>query len=128
MAKPRDLGAFALKAKATAGLIYSWQVPKDKLAAIVQATEELRQSEILKNSLNLGDRVKDFTLPNVSGNAVELKQLLVTGPVVISFFRGTWCRFCNLELKALQDVLPEIQALGASLVAILPQIPDYYSM
>ncbi|AUB44906.1 Peroxiredoxin (plasmid) [Nostoc flagelliforme CCNUN1] len=103
-------------------------LPKDKLAVIVQTTEELRQSEILKDSLNIGDRVKDFTLPNVSGDAVELKQLLAAGPVVISFFRGTWCRFCNLELKALQDVLPEIQALGASLVAISPQIPDYYSM
>lgn len=103
-------------------------LPKDKLAVIVQTTEELRQSEILKDSLNIGDRVKDFTLPNVSGDAVELKQLLAAGPVVISFFRGTWCRFCNLELKALQDVLPEIQALGASLVAISPQTPDYYSM
>lgn len=103
-------------------------IPKDKLAVIVQTTEELKQSEFLKDSLNIGDRVKDFALPNLSGNAVEFNQLLATGPVVISFFRGTWCRFCNLELKALQDVLPEIQALGASLVAISPQTPDYYSM
>ncbi|MBW4564456.1 MAG: AhpC/TSA family protein [Mojavia pulchra JT2-VF2] len=100
-------------------------IPAEKLAIIEQATEQLRQSGILDHSLKIGNYVPDFALPNATGKMIQLKQLLATGPVVISFFRGTWCRFCNLELKALQEVWPEIQASGASLVAISPQTPDY---
>lgn len=96
----------------------------DKLTTINQATEELRQSGIVNRSLKVGDRVENFALPNAVGNTIELKQLLATGAVVISFYRGTWCRFCNQELRALQEVLPEIQAQSASLVAISPQTPD----
>ncbi|KAB8334858.1 AhpC/TSA family protein [Scytonema tolypothrichoides VB-61278] len=96
----------------------------DKLTAINQATEELRQSGIVNRSLKVGDRVENFALPNAVGNTIELKQLLAIGAVVTSFYRGTWCRFCNQELRALQEVLPEIQAQSASLIAISPQTPD----
>jgi peroxiredoxin len=66
----------------------------------------------------------DFALPDTHGHVLALKTLLDRGPVVISFYRGGWCPFCNLELRGLQRVLPEIVQLGASLVAISPQLPD----
>jgi len=55
---------------------------------------------------------------------VRLSELLQHGPVVVAFYRGGWCPYCNLELRALQKSLTEIQKLGAQLVAISPQTPD----
>ncbi|MDZ8056451.1 MAG: peroxiredoxin-like family protein [Aulosira sp. ZfuVER01] len=82
---------------------------------------ELVSSGIVNQSLKLGDLIPNFTLPNAYGETIEIEKLLVNGPVVISFFRGSWCAFCNSELAALQQALPAIRTLGASLIAISPQ-------
>ena len=58
------------------------------------------------------------------GAAVSLHDLLQSGPAVVTFYRGGWCPYCNLELRAFQQVLPEIEAAGATLVAITPELPD----
>lgn len=100
------------------------KVPPEALALIKRGTEELIESGIVDRSLKVGDVVSDFALPNAVGNTIQLEQLLAMGPVVISFYRGQWCPFCNLELQALQQALPDIKASGASLVAISPQTPD----
>ncbi len=76
------------------------------------------------NALAAGDRAPDFELQNASGDEVRLSELLTRGPVVLIFYRGAWCPFCNTQLRALQEALPEIEALGASLVAVSPQLPD----
>ena len=76
------------------------------------------------NALNLDQNAPRFELPNQHGEQVLLDELLAKGPVVITFYRGSWCPYCNLQLKALQSRLPEIHALGAQLVAISPQAPD----
>ena len=76
------------------------------------------------NALRVGDVAPEFTLPDAFGHVVSLKGLLAEGPLVISFYRGEWCPYCNLELRELQAALPKIQALGAKLVAISPEKPD----
>ena len=63
-------------------------------------------------------------MPNANGKTVRLDDLLQHGPVVVAFYRGGWCPYCNLELRALQKTLPEIEKHGAQLVAISPQTPD----
>jgi len=63
-------------------------------------------------------------LPNVKGESVKLHSLLEKGPVVLNFYRGRWCPYCNLELNAYKNRLQDIEGLGASLVAISPQTPD----
>ncbi|MDP5106812.1 MAG: AhpC/TSA family protein, partial [Polaribacter sp.] len=63
-------------------------------------------------------------LPNPDGKLISLDSLLKNGPLVVSFYRGDWCPYCNLQLRALQARLPEIHDLGATLVAISPQVPD----
>ena len=63
-------------------------------------------------------------MPDARGGYVRLNGLLAAGPVVLSFYRGGWCPYCNLELRALQQALPEITRLGATLVAVSPQTPD----
>ena len=74
--------------------------------------------------LKVGDRAPAIVLGNAKGETVDVGILLKSGPVVVTFYRGGWCPFCNLELKAYQDVLPRIRAAGASLVAISPEKPD----
>lgn len=98
--------------------------PENIVRVMSRTTEELVQSEIAENSLQQGDHAPDFILPNALGKDVQLKDLLTQGPVVVSFYRGKWCPYCNLELQALQRVLPRIKELGASLLAISPQTPD----
>ena len=75
--------------------------------------------------LAVGDVAPDFTLDDAVGKPVALSDLLAQGPVVVTFYRGEWCPYCNLQLRALQEVLPAIQAAGATLVAISPQAPDH---
>lgn len=74
--------------------------------------------------LAIGDTAPEFTLSDAVGNSVTLAELLTKGPVVVAFYRGEWCPYCNLQLRALQQVLPEITDCGATLVAISPQAPD----
>src|SRR5260370_656086 len=99
-------------------------IPPDKLELMDRATEQLIASSLKASALKEGDRVDGFTLIDTHGAPVHLKSLLKTGPAVISFYRGGWCPYCNIELRGLQRALPEIRALGASLVAISPQLPD----
>jgi len=100
------------------------KIPSEKLALMEQATADLARSGILDRSLKAGDRVEDFSLPNALGKTIAIGPILAGGPVVIAFYRGGWCPYCNLELRALQQALPEMKALGAELVTISPQTPD----
>src|SRR5258708_13320266 len=99
-------------------------IPPGKLEVMDRATRKLIASGIKALELKKGNYVDDFTLVDAHGKPVRLQKLLETGPVVISFYRGRWCPYCNIELRGLQRALPEIKALGASLVAISPQLPD----
>lgn len=100
------------------------KVPEEILQTMMQATALLKQQGIEGKALLAGDRAIDFTLPNVSGKNINLKETLVKGPVVLNIYRGGWCPYCNLELRALKEALPDIQAQGAQLIAIAPQLPD----
>ncbi|MDF1529708.1 MAG: peroxiredoxin-like family protein [Sedimenticola sp.] len=88
-----------------------------------QATADLKASGIENRALGSGEPIPDFTLPNAEGKEVRLSTLLSQGPVVLSIYRGGWCPYCNLEIRALKAVLPEIQSLGANLIAIAPELP-----
>jgi len=76
------------------------------------------------DALKISQKAPDFQLPNQQGKLTSLINLLEKGPVVVTFYRGSWCPYCNLQLRALQARLDEIKALGAELVAISPQVPD----
>jgi peroxiredoxin len=100
------------------------KVPPEIREAMARADMALVASGIMQRALKAGDSAPQFCLPDSRGGHVYLKNLLTQGPVVVSFYRGGWCPYCNLELRALQQVLPEIERLGAQLVAISPQTPD----
>ena len=98
--------------------------PEEVKELMAQATTDLINSKIAEASISTGQKLPNFTLPNAVGEEIALESLLAEGAVVVSFYRGGWCPYCNMELRALQAALPEIQARGATLVAISPETPD----
>ncbi|KAA1155559.1 AhpC/TSA family protein [Pseudoalteromonas sp. FUC4] len=100
------------------------KLPADVLALMNTTNEELIAQHIKDNALQIGQKVENFNLANHNGENIELADLLKKGPVIISFYRGGWCPYCNLELKALNDYLPQFKTQSAQLVAISPQLPD----
>jgi peroxiredoxin len=88
------------------------------------AIDEVRRSGLVDRSLGIGQDVPPIVLPDATGGVVDVADLLARGPVVISFYRGGWCPYCNIELRGLQQRLPDIRRFGATLVAISPEPPD----
>ncbi|HEU5435535.1 MAG TPA: peroxiredoxin-like family protein [Telluria sp.] len=95
--------------------------PQEIHPVMERATAELIASGQAGRALKAGDRAPTFILNDPDGKPVSSAALLATGPLILSFYRGVWCPYCNLELQALQQALPGFQALGASLLAISPQ-------
>ncbi|MER6999187.1 peroxiredoxin-like family protein [Streptomyces sp. NPDC000410] len=100
------------------------QIPAEIRAVMRRAAEELAESGQADRALTVGDQAPPFTLPSATGRTVGLGELLAEGPVVLTFYRGAWCPYCNIALRSLQQHHDEIAARGARLVAVSPQIPD----
>ncbi|MFC5045871.1 peroxiredoxin-like family protein [Aquimarina hainanensis] len=101
------------------------KIPQASQKVMGAAIEQLRTEKILAQALKKGNKIPEITLPNANGKQVSVQDILKEKKVVLSFYRGGWCPYCNLELKALQNVLPEIEKNGATLVAISPETPDH---
>lgn len=97
----------------------------DRLTVIDKKIERIARSEIIENCLQVGDRLPDFSLLDTNGETIDLQTLLAKELLVISFYRGNWCPYCNLELKALEQIYQIIKTLNTSLVAISPQSRKY---
>lgn len=100
------------------------KAPQHKIDVYNAGIEAVAQSGVLEGAINVGDTAPDFNLKNAVGNQVQLSDLLSKGPVVLTWYRGGWCPYCNLTLHALQEKLPDFKAAGASLVALTPELPD----
>jgi peroxiredoxin len=97
----------------------------DEMKAIYKTAQEHIVGEgILEKALGVGDMVPMFELPDADGQMVSLADVLANGPAVISFYRGAWCPFCNLELRAMQRELASAEASNVTMVAISPNTPD----
>lgn len=97
------------------------QIPEQIRALFRETTQRWLDAGIAQRSLRTGDKAPDFSLPNAVGAPIDSRDLLKNGPLVVSFYRGSWCPYCDLELRALQVALSSIQSLGAQLVGISPQ-------
>ncbi|MEM6265569.1 MAG: peroxiredoxin-like family protein [Bacteroidota bacterium] len=89
-----------------------------------EGIEAVVESGIYDLAKKEGDQAPNFSLNNATGKQVKLSKLLQQGPVVLTWYRGGWCPYCNLTLRFLQQSLPEFQAEGATLVALTPELPD----
>jgi len=99
-------------------------IPQAALDVMLTATRKLLASGVADGSKRVGDPAPDFSLENSRGEPVKLQALLQQGPVVLNFYRGAWCPYCNLELKAVDQAVPEIRSLGAELVSISPNLRE----
>ncbi len=100
------------------------RAPVPRVAMMEAATAQLKSSGIESLALKVGDRAPSLSMRDAMGERVNVDRLLEQGPVVAIFYRGGWCPYCNLALRAWQARLAELNSLGATLVAISPQTPD----
>ncbi len=98
--------------------------PKPVQDALFGATNDFIASYDPKSAIQVGDKLPEFKLSNAVGTEVSSTELLAKGPLLITFYRGEWCPFCNLALAAMQKHLDEFQARGVTLVAISPELPN----
>lgn len=103
-------------------------VPAERLAAPQRELERLRAEGVAARALKPGDRAPQFELPDHNGDLVRSADLLARGPLVISFFRGRWDPYCMTELAEWKSAWPQLQAAGASLVAIGPHTAKHTSL
>jgi peroxiredoxin len=103
-------------------------VPAERLATVDRAAEELVRSRLAERALKAGDPAPSFELPDGDGMLWRSEELLRRGSLIIVFYRGRWCAYCNTQLAALQEVHQQIATAGASLIAISPQTQKHSYM
>ncbi|MEP6787898.1 MAG: redoxin domain-containing protein, partial [Acidobacteriota bacterium] len=89
-----------------------------------EAVKIVSAEDAIRNALNIGAIMPTFVLNDSTGKAVRSKDLLKQGNLVLVFYRGSWCPFCNLYLHKLQTRLKDITDAGGKLVAISVENPD----
>mgnify|MGYP005850880967 CR=1 FL=1 len=94
-----------------------WQVMETGIA-------EVGQSDVMQQAKRTGDAAPDFMLPSAQGPYVRLSERLAQGPVVLVWYRGGWCPYCNRQLAAWQGMLHELNVAGGQLLALCPDLPD----
>ncbi len=104
---------------------FSKTAPPDKAQKYQEGIDTVAASGIYDRALKTGQKAPDFTLKNADGQPTQLSALLKKGPVILTWYRGGWCPYCNLALAALMEKLPEITAAGGQLVALTPELPNH---
>lgn len=118
MARQDSPGAFKFRFETGKSRCHA---PADIHPIMKRAIAELVASGKAARAIKAGDRTPPFTLKDHSGNEVSSTDLLARGPLVVTFHRGIWCPYCNSELQAINEVLPQIRTHGANVIAISPQ-------
>ena len=100
-------------------------MPPKHVAIMHQATADLEASGIGEGILNVGDKAPEFSLPNQNGELVSSKELLNKGDLVVTFYRGLWCPYCNVDLGNLKRYMSKLEAQDVTMISISPQLPKY---
>ncbi len=97
---------------------------EEKLKLYGDGINAVVESGIVESAKQVGDTAPNFSLQNATGETVQLADYLKKGPVVLTWYRGNWCPYCNMTLHKLQEELPNFKAAGANLLALTPELPD----
>ena len=92
--------------------------------AAPEPKESVKNSMKLDKPLELGEQMIDFKIDDAAGGTISLSELLEDGPVVVTFYRGSWCPYCVTELSSIQKRLKKISKAGAQVLAIAPEVPS----
>ncbi|WP_372938649.1 peroxiredoxin-like family protein, partial [Seonamhaeicola sp.] len=103
---------------------FTLKADDNKKRAYKEGIESVEKSGIVNTAKQVGDKAPNFTLNNALGEPVSLTDYLKKGKVVLTWYRGGWCPYCNLTLHALQEELSNFKAQGANLIALTPELPD----
>lgn len=101
------------------------QMPIEVAKILLDGIEEVIQSNIAETSLKKGDKIPDFNLPDIHGNNLNIKKLINKEFLIINFYRGGWCPYCNMELQEYERLKDTLESAGASIVAISPEKSKY---
>lgn len=105
-------------------MAFNQKADEQTKSAYSRGVDQVEKSGITSSAKQVGDIAPDFKLNNALGNPVSLKDYLGKGKVVLTWYRGGWCPYCNLMLHALQEELANFKAQGANLIALTPELPD----
>ena len=103
---------------------FAKRAPADRLATFTKGIADVRKSGIEESAKQVGDEAVDGTLKGWKGDSVTLSKLWSEGPVVLMWYRGGWCPYCNIQLRAMQQSLDELENAGARLVVLTPELPE----
>lgn len=95
--------------------------PPEATAIMRRVIDELIASGRAERAFKAGDVAPEFALPDADEKLVLSKDLLASGPIVVSFYRGVWCPYCNFDLTSLEAVRAEMESRGAGVVAVSQQ-------
>lgn len=96
----------------------------EKKKVYAEGIASVKNSGIVSSALQIGDKAINFRLKNAKGKVVDLYEELKQGPIILTWYRGGWCPYCNITLHYLQEELPNFKREGASLIALTPEKPD----
>lgn len=100
-------------------------MPKEFVDIIHSSTKHLEDSGIGEGVLKVGDQAPSFELPNQNGELVKCEELLRNGPLIITFYRGVWCPYCNTDLGYLKRYEKEVKEMGTTMLSISPQKANF---
>ncbi|MEN0110755.1 MAG: peroxiredoxin-like family protein [Planctomycetota bacterium] len=103
---------------------FAARVPESMQRAFAEGVADVRRLGLLESAKNVGDAAATRTLETPNGDSVEFMDVWADGPIVLTFYRGGWCPYCNLQLRALQRSLDSLEGCGATLVAVTPELPE----
>lgn len=103
---------------------FARKAPPEMVATFARGVEDVRRLGLVESAKNVGDSAPNGELTTNGGQAIAVESLWADGPVVVSFYRGGWCPYCNLQLKALQRSLSDLEGAGAKVVAIAPELAE----
>jgi peroxiredoxin/YHS domain-containing protein len=100
-------------------------MPKEAMDTFAQGIKNIEATGVLNTALKVGDMAPDFEVASSGGKKASLKDMLAQGPVVLTWYRGGWCPFCDVQLRGYQEMLPEMEEAGGRLVALSPESAGY---
>ncbi|MEO1584130.1 MAG: peroxiredoxin-like family protein [Planctomycetota bacterium] len=103
---------------------FAQRAPQETIDLFEQGIRDVEAIGVLDTAKKVGDRAPGFELPNAMGDSVSLDAVLAEGSAVVTFYRGSWCPYCNIQLRSYQEHLDTFADLGAQLIAISPETPD----